>query len=103
MSRSTPHVHGGFSLRASLLLPCLAALAFGSGAAGPAAASEMGDLVKTLCLGAFNAELQVAGKVAPAGMADFACDCVAKRLTDGSSLDGAKSTCKQLTAKRYPL
>jgi hypothetical protein len=95
-------LHGGFSFRASFLLPSLAELALGAGAAG-ASASEMGDLVKTLCLGAFNAEMQTAGKVAPAGMAEFACDCVARRLTAGSSLDGAKTTCKQLTAKRYPL
>lgn len=102
MTRSTPQPRGGFRPRASLLLSGMAALAFASGG-GQAAASEMGDLVKTICLGAFNAEMQVAGKVAPAGMADFACDCVAKRLTDGNSLDGAKATCKQLTAKRYPL
>ena len=91
-----------FSTRPALLLAGLTALTVASGGGG-AAASEMGDLVKTICLGAFNAEMQMAGKVAPAGMADYACDCVAKRLTDGSSLDGAKTTCKQLTAKRYPL
>ena len=89
-------------IRSPWLLPGLAALALGATPL-PSRASEMGDLVKTICLGAFQAEMQVAGKVAPAGMADFACDCVAKRLTDGSSLDGAKTTCKQLTAKRYPL
>ena len=94
MTRSSP--------RRSRLLPVLAAVAVITGGAS-ASASEMGDLVKTLCLAAFNTEMQVAGKVAPAGMADYACNCVAERLTGGSSLDGAKTTCKQLTAKRYPL
>lgn len=84
------------------LLLGLAALALGASGL-PAGASEMSDLVKTICLGAFEAEMKVAGKVAPVGMANFACDCVAQRLTGGSSLDGAKATCKQLTAKRYPL
>lgn len=84
------------------LLQGLAALALSAGGL-PVSASEMGDLVKTICLGAFEAEMKVAGKVAPIGMADFACDCVAKRLTGGSSLDGAKATCKALTAKHYPL
>lgn len=102
MTRSTPQPRGGLVPRASLLLPALAAFAFTAGSA-PGRASEMGDLVKTLCLGAFNAEMQVAGKVAPVGMADYACDCVAERLTNGSSLDGAKTTCKKLTAKRFPL
>jgi hypothetical protein len=102
MTRSTSQPRGGPIPRASLLLPGLAALALGTGG-GPAAASEMGELVKTICLGAFNTEMQMAGKVAPAGMADYACECVAQRLTSGSSLDGAKATCKQLTAKRYPL
>ncbi len=91
-----------FSTRPALLLAGMVALTVALGG-GRAAASEMGDLVKTICLGAFNAEIQMAGKVAPAGMADYACNCVAKRLTDGSSLDSAKTTCKQLTAKRYPL
>lgn len=68
-----------------------------------ASAIGLGDVVKTFCLSAFQMEMAQAGKVPPAGMANFACDCVADGITSGSSVDAARSNCKQATVKRYPI
>ena len=70
------------------------------------AASRAGGLeqvVRSFCLTAFQQEMQRAGKVPPAGMADFACSCVADRLGDGTSLNDAQQTCRLATVRRYPL
>ncbi|MEB3199089.1 MAG: hypothetical protein VKK62_01015 [Synechococcaceae cyanobacterium] len=99
--RLTPRVAG----RA---LP-LAALAVGSTVIGaslsPAAgrAGMLADTVRGLCLSAFHQEMSKAGKVPPAGMADFACSCVTERIVDGSSLDAARQSCRLATTRRYPL
>ena len=59
--------------------------------------------VRSICLSAFQQEMQRAGKVPPAGMADFACSCVADRIIDGTSLDAAQQTCRLATVRRYAL
>jgi hypothetical protein len=56
-----------------------------------------------MCLSAFENELTQSGKRAPAGMADYACGCVADRIQDGSSVDAARNTCREATARRYPI
>jgi hypothetical protein len=70
---------------------------------GQAQAQVMADIVKAICLSAFQAEMRAAGKSAPAGMAEYACDCVVDRLSEGSSLDQAQDTCRQMASKRYHL
>jgi hypothetical protein len=68
-------------------------------------ASRAGTLeqaVRSICLSAFQQEMQRAGKVPPDGMADFACSCVADRIVDGTSLADAQQTCRLATVRRYP-
>ena len=60
-------------------------------------------LVQAICQSAFLAEMQRLGRVPPAGMADYACDCVTRRLAAGSGIDQARNFCRQQTALRYPL
>ena len=71
--------------------------------AAAARADGLGDIVKAVCLSAFENEMTQSGKTPPAGMADFACGCVADRIGSGSSLDTARSDCRQATARRYPI
>jgi hypothetical protein len=95
--------HRIISLTAPLLLGGSVGLSLPAVSPAPAGANGMAGMVKAICLGAFQSEIDGAGKVAPAGMADFACGCVTERISNGTSLDEARSTCKQLTAQRYPL
>lgn len=68
-----------------------------------ASAGGMGEVVKAFCLSAFENEMAQAGKHPPAGMASFACGCVADRITGGSSIETARSSCREATARRYPI
>jgi hypothetical protein len=72
-------------------------------APAPCQAGGIEQVVRSFCLSAFQVEMQRAGKVPPAGMADFACSCVADRIVDGTSLDDAQHTCRLATARRYAL
>ena len=65
--------------------------------------SGMGAIVKAFCLSAFESEMAQSGKTAPDGMANFACGCVADRIGSGSTLETARSDCRQATARRYPI
>jgi hypothetical protein len=70
----------------------------------PAGAEQgLGEIVKAFCLSAFESEMEQAGKVPPAGMADYACGCMAGRLQGGSSITTARAACRQETVRRYPM
>lgn len=83
----------------------LVALAAPGPAGGPAAAASgpILEVVRSFCLSAFETELAQSGKKAPAGMAHYACSCVADRITSGSSIALARSSCRDATSKRYPI
>jgi hypothetical protein len=70
---------------------------------GPATSSGLNPIVQAYCLVAVEQELAQSGKVPPAGMADYACRCVVDRLTQGMSVDLARSSCRASTARRYAL
>jgi hypothetical protein len=61
------------------------------------------EVVRSFCLSAFETELAQTGKTAPDGMANFACSCVADRISSGSSIASARTSCRAATAKRYPI
>jgi phosphoribosylformylglycinamidine (FGAM) synthase-like enzyme len=67
------------------------------------AEGSMGEIVKAFCLSAFESEMIQSGKTPPAGMANFACGCVADRIGSGSTIASARSDCRQATARRYPI
>lgn len=73
------------------------------GQAATARASGFGAIVQSYCLAAFQQEMAQAGKVAPEGMAAYACRCVVDRITEGISLPTARSSCRESTARRYAL
>ena len=97
LRRSTPLVRLGMA--------AVAACGLGSAAALPPAAHSggLGEIVRAVCLSAFENEVSQSGKRAPAGMADYACGCVADRIQGGSSVDAARSTCREATARRYAI
>ena len=69
----------------------------------PAEANMMDFMIRKYCLAAVNDEVKASGKPAPAGMADYTCDCVVQQMKSGSSQEQAKNTCKARTAKKYKL
>ena len=85
-------------------LVALAAMVL-SGAVLPQAspASGIGSVVRAFCLSAFETEMAQAGKTPPPGMAHYACGCVARRITEGGTVDQARSSCRAETARRYPI
>jgi hypothetical protein len=83
---------------ASLLLGALL-----SQAAGPARSVDIASIVQSYCLVAVEQEVAQSGKVAPAGMAAYACRCMVDRLSQGTSLDLARDACRASTARRYAL
>ena len=86
-----------------VLLASVSLAIWGSLAPMPARANGMGEVVRSICMRVFKAEMQDAGKTAPAGMANYTCGCVSEQITSGSTIDGAKATCKQQASLRYPL
>jgi len=86
-----------------LLLPLLLSVALGAGPAAPVRADGLGDIVKAVCLSAFENEMSQVGKVPPAGMARYACNCVEQRIRTGSGIEVARSQCRQATAERFPI
>ncbi|MFN9620214.1 MAG: hypothetical protein ACK55X_10930 [Synechococcaceae cyanobacterium] len=88
---------------ALLVAAGLALAAQASGAAGPARARGMGEIVMAVCLSAFESEMAQAGKRAPAGMANYACSCVVGQINGGQSIDAARDNCRSAAARRYPI
>ncbi len=99
-----PHPTTRTALFTGVLLSAMAALTVVPDL-GRAARAEagMGAIVKAFCLSAFENEMAQSGKIPPAGMANYACGCVAERIGSGSSIDDARSDCRQATARRYPI
>lgn len=57
--------------------------------------------VNGLCLAGFNTAMAAAGKTAPAGMAEFTCNCFSERLQQGQSIDQARVACRSAAAQRF--
>lgn len=68
-----------------------------------ARAEGVGAIVQAMCLTAFESEMSQAGKVAPAGMAGFACRCVADRIMQGRGVEEARKECRLATIQRFPI
>lgn len=97
-----PRLLPGKPLR--LILGLIALAAFGTlGRRAEAASGPILEVVRSICLSAVETELAQSGKKAPDGMASFACNCVADRISSGSSIASARSSCRDATAKRYPI
>ena len=84
-------------------LPLVLSVALGMTPAAAARADGLGDIVKAVCLSAFENEMSQVGKVPPAGMASYACTCVEQRIRTGSGIEAARSYCRQATAQRFPI
>jgi hypothetical protein len=63
----------------------------------------VGAIVQAMCLTAFESEMSRAGKVAPEGMAGFACRCVTDRIMQGRGVEEARKECRQATIQRFPI
>lgn len=69
----------------------------------PARASTLDQIVRGYCLNAVNSEVAASGTAAPAGMAEFTCDCVVKEIGKGQTVSLATSTCKSLAIRKFAL
>ena len=85
------------------LLPLVLCVSVGMIPAASARADGLGDIVKAVCLSAFENEMSQVGKVPPAGMASYACNCVEQHIRSGSGIGTARSQCRQATAQRFPI
>ena len=81
-----------------LFLPLLLVLAI-----PPTQAAGDNQLIRSMCMAAFDSAMHQAGKTPPAGMGDFTCDCFLRQVEQGAGLDVAQGTCKEQAAKKYPL
>jgi hypothetical protein len=63
----------------------------------------VGAIVQAMCLTAFESEMSQAGKVAPEGMAGFACRCVADRIMKGRGVEESRKECRLATRQRFPI
>jgi hypothetical protein len=63
----------------------------------------VGAIVQAMCLTAFESEMSQAGKVAPEGMAGFACRCVADRIMQGRGVEESRKECRHATRQRFPI
>jgi hypothetical protein len=90
--------------QAGLIVSLVALATFGSlERRAEAASGPILEVVCSFCLSAFETELAQSGKKAPDGMASYACNCVADRISSGSSIASARSSCRDATVKRYPI
>lgn len=88
-------------MRRFVLLPSLWGLALAAAAAPPAARAFDASRVSALCLASFNTAMTAAGKTAPAGMAEFTCNCFSTRLQQGQSIDQARTACRDAAAQKF--
>jgi hypothetical protein len=63
----------------------------------------VGAIVQAMCLTAFESEMSQAGKVAPEGMAGFACRCVADRIMQGRGVEESRKECRLASRQRFPI
>lgn len=61
------------------------------------------NLITRLCIAGFNAAMSDAGKVAPAGMETFTCDCFLEEVIGGRGIQAAQTVCRTRAAARYRL
>jgi hypothetical protein len=66
-------------------------------------AEGVGAIVQAMCLTAFESEMSQAGKVAPEGMAGFACRCVTDRIMQGRGVEESRKECRLATRQRFPI
>lgn len=84
------------------LQPALLGLAIaGAAAALPAAQAFDATRVNAFCLAGFNTAMAAAGKTAPAGMAEYTCNCFSTRLQQGQSIDQARTACREAAAQKF--
>ncbi|TVS05251.1 MAG: hypothetical protein EA413_07205 [Cyanobium sp. PLM2.Bin73] len=69
----------------------------------PVRASLMNQIVRTHCMRAVNDEVKASRMAAPAGLADFTCNCVVQEMGKGRSVDQASSTCKSQAIRKFNL
>ena len=69
----------------------------------PTQAAGDNQLIRSMCMAAFESAMSDAGMTPPQGMGDFTCRCFIKQVEQGSGLDSAQQTCKQAAVKKYPI
>ena len=78
----------------------------------PASSTEAENKITQLCLAGFKSAMSQAGKIPPAGMGDFTCDCFLREMNKGNSIqwqsllstiESAQETCKQQAAERFKI
>ena len=90
-------------MRAPLLLPLLTVASIFLFIGKADSAERNGELIRRLCLAAFDSAMSHAGKTPPAGMGNFTCQCFMNRLDSGASIEMAQKVCRSEASQRYPI
>ena len=61
------------------------------------------QMIFGFCSKAMTADLEQAGKTAPAGMVDHTCSCVVQQINARASIDQAKTICQAQAQQKYTL
>ena len=69
--------------------------------AAPAQAAGEENLIRMMCMAAFDTAMIQAGREPAAGMGDFTCDCFLKQLDQGQGIQASQITCKQKAAQKF--
>jgi len=69
----------------------------------PTQAAGNHQLIRTMCMAAFDSAMADAGKTPPQGMGDFTCRCFIQQVDNGAGIDSAKDICKQEAVKKFPM
>ena len=78
----------------------------------PASSTDAENKITQLCLAGFKSAMSQAGKIPPAGMGDFTCDCFLREMNKGNSIqwqsllstiESAQETCTQQAAERFKI
>ena len=59
------------------------------------------DLINHFCTRAMDADFAKAGKIPPAGMVAYTCNCVIQQVSARASIDQAKAICQQQATAKF--
>ncbi len=69
----------------------------------PSTSAVLDDLITGICIEEFKTEMKNASLSIPRGMDQYTCKCFISLLNKGSSLDSAKTICREKASKKYNL
>ena len=64
---------------------------------------EAFGVIKSLCMASIDGQMALAGTKPPKGMKEFTCRCFIEQFNKGSSMNSAKSFCREKAIGKFKL